>query len=165
VLDFGCGDGAVAAKLAATSAHLTGVDRSEVALDRAREAHPELAFERSLPDGRLPFADSSFDEVVCLHVLQHVADTQLALSELRRVLVPGGMLAVALPWHGRVKNVITALSSFERHHDPLGPALRFYTARSQRELLGEFGFDVVELRGAGGLPLLRETLLALARRG
>jgi ubiquinone/menaquinone biosynthesis C-methylase UbiE len=98
-------------------------------------------------------------------VLQHVADTQLLLSEVRRVLVPAGLLAVAVPWHGRLKSALTALRSFERHHDPLEPVLRFYTPRSLRGLLEQLGFEQVELAARGGLPLARATLLAYARRG
>ena len=143
---------------------MTGVDPSPAALARARAAHPDLEFMAPAADGRLPFADGSFDVVTCVNVLQHVADTQWLLSEARRVLAPGGLLAVAVPFHGRLRNVLIALGSFERHYDPLAPELRFYTAKSLRSLLGEFGFDRVEVGAHGGAPLLRETLIALGRR-
>ena len=165
VLDLGCGDGQVAAELARAGARVSGTDPAPAALERARAAHPELDLQPPLSDGRLPFPDSAFELVVCLHVLQHVADTQLLLSEVRRVLVPGGLLAVAVPWHGRLKSALIALRSFERHHDPLEPVLRFYSPRSLRGLLEQLGFEQVELTARGGLPLARRTLLARARRG
>jgi SAM-dependent methyltransferase len=46
---------------------------------------------------KLDFADSSFDSVLCSHVLEHVPDEAAALAELRRVLRPGGWAAVMLP--------------------------------------------------------------------
>jgi ubiquinone/menaquinone biosynthesis C-methylase UbiE len=165
VLDLGCGDGALAARLAAQGADVTGLDPSHEALARARRQYPALRLATPDVGGTLPFADNSFEAVVCMNVLQHVADTQLLLSEARRVLVPGGHLAVAVPWHGIVKNGVIALGSFERHHDPLEPVLRFYTARSLRGVLTQLGFDEISTRGAGGLPLNRETLLARAHRG
>jgi hypothetical protein len=61
--------------------------------------------------------------------------------------------------------MVIALGSFERHHDPLEPVLRFYTARSLGRLLSDFGFEDVRVSGAGGIPLMRRTLLARARRG
>jgi ubiquinone/menaquinone biosynthesis C-methylase UbiE len=163
VLDLGCGDGRITAELGQAGARATGVDPSSVAIERARAAHPELEFAEAAAD--LPFADASFDAVVCLHVLQHVADTQRLMSEARRVLAPGGQLAIAVPFHGVFKNLLVALRSFERHHDPLEPVLRFYTKRSLAGLLRDFGFEQVRMTAAGGLPLLRETLLAQARRG
>src|SRR5437870_3972474 len=109
VLDLGCGDGRVAARLAAAGAEVTGVDPSAVALERARAAHPELTFLPPGAGGRLPLDDASFDAVVCIDVLQHVADTQLLMSETRRVLRAGGLLAAAVPFHGRAKNLALAL--------------------------------------------------------
>jgi ubiquinone/menaquinone biosynthesis C-methylase UbiE len=165
VLDLGCGDGRYAAKLAAAGCAVTGIDPSHEALERAKGAHPELELAAPRDDGTLPLDDSSFEAVVCINVLEHVADTQLLLSEARRVLTPGGRLVVAVPWHGRLKNVAIAISSFERHYNPLQPVLRFYTSRSLRTLLKELGFEQVRLKGSGGLPFARETLLAEAKRG
>jgi 2-polyprenyl-6-hydroxyphenyl methylase/3-demethylubiquinone-9 3-methyltransferase len=135
-----------------------------VALGRARRDHPELELVEIAADGRLPFPDSSFDAATCIHVLEHVGDTQTVLSEARRVLVPNGLLAVSVPYHGRVKNLAIALGSFERHYDPLEPVLRFYTRRSLAGLLGAFGFTEIEVEARGGRPLLRETLVARGRR-
>ena len=165
VLDLGCGDGRVTAELARAGAQVTGVDPSRVAIERARKTHRELDYLVVSADEGLPFADVSFDAVVCLNVLEHVVDTQRLVSEARRVLVPGGILSIAVPFHGVFKNVFVALHSFERHHDPLEPVLRFYTKRSLARLLRDFGFEHTWLRAAGGLPLLRETLLAQAQRG
>jgi SAM-dependent methyltransferase len=143
---------------------VTGTDPSHVALERARAAHPDIAFEPPARDGSLPFADGSFDGVVCLNVLEHVADTQRLMSEARRVLVPGGAIAIAVPNHDRVQRTWTALTSFERNYDPLEPILRFYTRRSLATLLAQFGYGDLVLVAAGGLPLFRRTLLARARR-
>jgi SAM-dependent methyltransferase len=164
VLDLGCGDGRLAGELAAGGAEVSGTDPSEVALERARAANPGIGFSRVEPDGRLPFDDGAFDGVACVHVLEHVADTQALMSEARRVLRPGGAIAVTVPFHGRLKSLLIALGSFESHYDPLEPVLRFYTRRSLTHLLDLFGFEDVRSRGAGGPPLLRETLLAGARR-
>ena len=164
VLDVGSGDGAFAARLASAGAVVTGLDPSPIALERARSAHPEMDWVAPEGDGRLPFADASFDVVTLVSVLQHVADTQSLLSEVRRVLVADGLLVVAVPFHGRLKNTLVALGSFERHFDPLEPVLRFYTAGSLRALLRDFGFERIEVSGRGGPPLLRETLVGTGRR-
>jgi len=164
-LDLGCGDGAITAELAKDGVRVTGVDISPVAIERARAAHPQIEFEKAARDEPLPFGDATFDAVVCLNVLEHVEGTQHFLSEARRVLAPAGVLGLTVPFHGVLKNVLVALRSFERHHDPLEPVLRFYTRRSLTSLLEQFGFEQVQVTAAGGLPYLRDMLLARARRG
>jgi 2-polyprenyl-6-hydroxyphenyl methylase/3-demethylubiquinone-9 3-methyltransferase len=164
VLDLGCGDGRVAGELARRGFRVTGTDPSSVALERARAAHPEVAFEPPTADGSLPFADGSFDAVVCLNVLEHVADTQRLMSEARRVLAPAGRLAIAVPHNGRLQGAWRALTAFERHHEPLEPTLRFYTRRSLAALLGDFGYGEVEFAAAGGFAPFRRSILARARR-
>ena len=47
----------------------------------------------------LPFPENTFDSVVCLEVLEHVAETHKALSEITRVLKPGGIFMVSAPQH------------------------------------------------------------------
>jgi len=163
VLDLGCGDGVLTAALAGAGADPVGAEIAEGALRRARERHPGPRYELVPPHGPLPFADHAFDVVWASEVIEHVADTERWLGEVRRVLRRGGRLLLTTPYHGRVKNLAIAATRFEAHADPRGQHLRFYTRRSLREVLDAFGFEAIELRTAGGPPLLRETLLAAAR--
>lgn len=164
VLDLGCGAGAFTAALAAAGARPVGADVAEAAVRRAREREPGLDFRLVPTDGPLPFADAEFDAVWASEVIEHVADTGGWLSEVRRVLRPGGLLLLTTPYHGRLKGALLALARFELHFDPRGGHLRYYTRRSLSELLEDFGFVDVGLTTAGGPPLLRRTLLARARR-
>jgi SAM-dependent methyltransferase len=164
LLDLGCGDGVLAGRLAEQGAVVTGVDPSPTAIARARAAHPDMTWALPAGDGRLALPDASFDVVTCVDVLQHVGDTQALMSEVHRVLVSGGLFVAAVPYHGRVQGALRALTSFERHFDPLEPVVRFYTPRSLRALLEAFAFEDVETETAGGPPLLRRTLVGLGRR-
>jgi SAM-dependent methyltransferase len=145
-LDLGCGDGRLATELDA--GELTAADVSAVALDRARRRLPHARLVELEPDAPLPLEDGAFDLVLCAEVLEHVRDVQLLLSEIRRVLRPGGTLALTTPAHLPVG----------RRPDPLSPHIRFFTRRSLRTLLDELGFDVRSLRRRSG------TLLVLASR-
>ncbi len=103
VLDVGCGPGNHLAALSAGKPKLlVGVDIDERFLTIGRSKideliTPSLTFPSlicaSLPT--LPFADSTFDLVTCFLVMPHVPDDKEALSELARVLKPGGMLAIS----------------------------------------------------------------------
>ena len=160
-LDLGCGDGAFTGELAAAVAEVVGVDVAEAALRRARARHPSIEFRRVEFDGPLPFDDNSFELVWSSEVIEHVADTARWLSEIRRVLAPGGRLALTTPNHGRAA---IALRGLERYSEPLGDHLHLYTRRSLTELLHEFGFAPVTVRTAAGAPGLRRLLLACAIR-
>ena len=161
VLDLGCGDGSFTAALAPNVAEVVGAEVAEAAVRRARRRHPALAFELVPLDGPLPFADGAFDLVWSTEVIEHVADTACWLSEVRRVLAPAGRLLLTTPNHGRLR---LALAGIERYSEPLGDHLHLYSRRSLEQVLAEFGFAQIELRAAGGPPLMRRLLLARATR-
>ena len=70
-------------------------------------------------DGTIPLGHHAVDLVWCSEVLEHAADAAALLHEARRVLKPGGRLLVTVPYHGRVKDVLIALTRFDA---PLRPA-------------------------------------------
>jgi len=94
VLDLGCAGGFMAEALAARGAHVTGIDPASEAIDAAR-AHARASGLRIGYDvgvgEALPYDDAGFDAVVCVDVLEHVTDLHKVLSEVTRVLRPGGM--------------------------------------------------------------------------
>lgn len=145
-LDIGCGDGRLTAELRAE--RITAADVSQVALDRAAPLLPQATLVHLESDAPLPLPDNQFDLVLCAETLEHVRDVQMLLSEARRVLKPGGRLAVTTPvtrrWHAP--------------EHPFSPHIRSFTKRTLREVLGATGFDVVRLERRRG------TLLAEARR-
>jgi ubiquinone/menaquinone biosynthesis C-methylase UbiE len=156
VLDLGCGEGDFAAALAEAGLEVTAADVAERALARARARHGGLHCELVPPHGPFPWPDGAFDVVWASEVIEHVADTARWLSEVRRVLASGGRLLLTTPDHGRGRRLALALRGFERHFDPRGDHLRFYTRRSLDALLRDLGFGDVRIRRGGGL-LLAET--------
>jgi 2-polyprenyl-6-hydroxyphenyl methylase/3-demethylubiquinone-9 3-methyltransferase len=90
VLDAGCGGGLVAHELAAAGAEVVGVDRSLGSLGVARRATPARFHPAQARLERLPFPDASFDAVVAADVLEHLPDLPACVTELARVLHPGG---------------------------------------------------------------------------
>jgi len=76
-------------------ATVTGIELSPAMLERARQRASELGRQAELLEGdaqALPFADNSFDTVVCALSLCSIPDPATAISEMKRVLVPGGRL-------------------------------------------------------------------------
>jgi SAM-dependent methyltransferase len=157
VLDLGSGAGDFTAEIATVAPQVVGVEVAEAAVARATARHPELDFRLAPIGGPLPLEDSAFDLVWASEVIEHVADTARWLSEVRRVLAPGGRLLVTTPSHGRLR---VAVAGIERFSEPLGDHLHLYSSRSLRRTLEELGFARVSVRAAGGPPLFRRVLLA-----
>ncbi|QLQ82678.1 hypothetical protein HG537_0H04410 [Torulaspora globosa] len=109
ILDVGCGPGTITTGFAKLAPHgaIIGVDISEEVLEKARKLAASAAIPASGPGSvafelgnvceTLPFPDDHFDVVFCSQVLGHfpsVDQVVHALIEMRRVLKPGGLLAV-----------------------------------------------------------------------
>ena len=90
ILDLGCGAGSLKTQLAGMNVFGADVDSAELAQNREL---PSACAESH----RLPFADQSFDLVVCHHSMEHFGDPASVILEIRRVLKPGGRLFVSVP--------------------------------------------------------------------
>ncbi|MCX2780030.1 class I SAM-dependent methyltransferase [Microbulbifer thermotolerans] len=107
VLDLGCGEGRHAIHLWLSDAvDVVGVDLNftdvRTACDRARpfaeNATPPGRLLLGVADGQqLPFADNTFDVVICSEVLEHIEDYRGLLAEIDRVLKPAGVFSASVP--------------------------------------------------------------------
>ena len=94
VLDLGCAGGFMAEAMHDRGARVSGIDPAADAIAAARrhasETGREIAYDVGVGEA-LPYADEAFDVVVCVDVLEHVESVPQVLSEIRRVLRPGGV--------------------------------------------------------------------------
>lgn len=95
VLDVGAGRGAVARAALDRGCVVTATDASQGMVDRLAADFPQVTAAR-MDAGRLAFPDASFDLVTAGFVVQVLDDPALALAEARRVLAPGGTVAMSL---------------------------------------------------------------------
>jgi ubiquinone/menaquinone biosynthesis C-methylase UbiE len=115
ILDVGCGHGRSLSELAsrASMGHVVGADPSalmvEIASQRNRPLIEADRIEVALATVEaLPFADATFDKVLCVHVLYFWKDLDVSLREIARVVKPGGRLGLLF----RTKSNPAAVASF-----------------------------------------------------
>jgi ubiquinone/menaquinone biosynthesis C-methylase UbiE len=171
LLDVCCGTGVVTVAAAGRGADARGVDFSTAMLGEARRAHAQLRFDEGDAEA-LPYADGSFEAVVSNFGIHHIAHSDRAMAEARRVLRPGGRLAIT-NWAAPAENIAWRLlfDAIRAHGDlqaanapPSGGNLQ--TPEAALRLLEAAGFTECQARiirrdWLVGAP--RDLLTALAR--
>lgn len=110
-LDAGCGDGRHLVAVGGRAGRLTGLDISERILATAREALEAEGLEADLRQGNLealPFPDADFDVVLCTQVIEHLLAPERGVTELARVLRPGGRLVLTTDNSRTLSRVLNA---------------------------------------------------------
>lgn len=158
LLDLGCGEGRHTLSAALTAPiHAVGLDMSRRDLTTARnrcgdfESLTKTENAPSLIEGdgaRLPFADATFDRIICSEVLEHIHDYETFLREIRRVIKPGGLFAASVPsffpeW------VCWKLS--DAYHEVEGGHVRIFNARALERSISDLGFKRFESHRAHAL--------------
>jgi SAM-dependent methyltransferase len=151
VLDMGCGAGRHAFEMYRRGADVLALDMDADELATVSEWFAAMREEGSVPAGAeadvkqgdaldLPFPDGEFDRVVAAEVLEHIPDDNRAISELVRVLRPGGTIAVTVPrW--LPEKVCWALS--DEYHEVEGGHVRIYTGTELVAKLERAGLRLV----------------------
>jgi 2-polyprenyl-3-methyl-5-hydroxy-6-metoxy-1,4-benzoquinol methylase len=98
MINVGCGEGDIDRQLRERSDHLVSCDLNGGDVEHARVLNAGGAVAYAIADAqRLPFADASFDVVCCLEVIEHVADPQVCLRELARIVRAEGHVVLSCP--------------------------------------------------------------------
>ncbi len=123
---------------------LTGLDLTPEMLEIARQRAREIGRDVTLKEGdahSLPFADGSFDTVVCTYSLCGIPDPNRALSEMKRVLRPGGKLVLVDHIVSTSRVVLGVQKFIELFSIPLGGE---HMTRRPLQNAAAVGFNIVE---------------------
>ena len=166
VVDFGCGNGEIIKQMQQIndSARYIGLDVSATALEAAGAALDGVELHRIEDGGRVPLPDGAADFVFSSEVIEHIYDTENAFREMARVLRPGGRLLLTTPYHGLLKNLLILLRGFDRHFDPAGPHIRFFTKRSLFAALRNAGLQATSHGYYGRIYPLSHSIYVVAEK-
>ena len=158
VLDLGCGEGRhVIASYLEQDITVIGVDLSFHDLQSSVEKiapfidhskQEKQCYFSCASALQLPFADNSFDKVICSEVLEHIPDYEAALAEIQRILKPSGLFCVSVPrfwpewicWHYS-----------DAYHENEGGHLRIFLASQLRRKIEAQGFSCYKKHWAHAL--------------
>jgi SAM-dependent methyltransferase len=154
ILDVGCGTGGMSVLLKEYG-RVNGVDASELAIGFSARRRIATLERAALP--WLPFAPAVFDLVTAFDVLyhRHIADDEVALAEIARVLKPGGRLIIT----------DSALGALRSAHDVALQAARRYSTAEMSAKLRRAGFSVQRMSYANFLIFPAAAAWRLLRRG
>ncbi len=180
ILDVGCADGYLLAPFCAHH-QITGVDVSNQFAAHALKAGFVAHQIKDLSADRLDLEDQSFDAVFCGQTIEHVIDSDWLLSELNRILKPGGSLMITTP---NVRSVHSLVRWLMNESPAFGAKyrsghVRDWTTRLLRRAIENNGFEVERFLGVefwlpGGsdalssvfkfLPSLSTAMMAVAHK-
>jgi 2-polyprenyl-6-hydroxyphenyl methylase/3-demethylubiquinone-9 3-methyltransferase len=170
-LDVGCGGGFLSEELSRLGLSVTGVDPSGESIGVAREhaAQGGLSIDYRVSCGeKLPFADESFDMVFCCDVLEHVSDLGRVVSEISRVLRPGGIFFFDTINRTMISRIVViyftqecGLTAFGRGDDHLWSM--FIKPAELRVLMSRNAMIIADLKGIAPRRMKPSHLLELYR--
>jgi 2-polyprenyl-3-methyl-5-hydroxy-6-metoxy-1,4-benzoquinol methylase len=168
VLDAGCGNGNLTARLAAGGFEMTGFDASPSGVAHAQMAHPSIRFEvASAYDDLQGRFGNEFDACVSVEVIEHLYSPLSFVQRVFEVLRPGGLFVLSTPYHGYLKNLVLAVSGrTDAHYTALweGGHIKFWSRATLTELLERGGFKVIRIQGAGRATWLWKSMIVTARK-
>jgi SAM-dependent methyltransferase len=162
ILEIGAGPSNPTSDWLGTRGTLTGVD-----VDPDVRGNRALARAEVYDGGRLPFDDATFDACASNYVVEHVPDPALHLSEVRRVLVPGGAYALRTPNRFHYVALVSSLTPHWFHvlvanrlrnlpaesHDPYPTVYRMNSRGAVAGAARAAGLDVETLRSVEKEPM------------
>ena len=163
VLEMGCATGETCYVVSQTGARVAGCDLSAEAIRLARSRYPRLDFRVGSAE-EIPFPDHSFDVILAFELIEHLSSPTKFISQVRRLIKPGGILVLTTPnadcgkrvgWH----RWTGFLTSFEH--------LYFFSPRSLNRILSQQGLSILcsYSRGSGRVrPSSVRRLQSILRR-
>jgi len=166
IVDFGCGNGRVIQEMKKinSQAEYIGLDVSEMALKSAAAILPDCKFYKIEDGGNLPLENNFVDFVFSSEVIEHIYDTENAFSEISRILKPGGKLLLTTPYHGLSKNLLIVLFAFDKHFNPTGLHIRFFSKKMLFNFLEKYGFKIVKYGYYGRFFPISHSIYVLAKK-
>lgn len=170
ICELGCGSGWICHRLAERGYKVLGVDLSKSGIRTAQSVTIEGShFLVESIDAELAERiglNSPFDLVLSNDVIEHLYRPADLLEAAKGMLIPGGSLIIATPYHGYLKNLaIVGLGKTDQHFDPLwdGGHIKFFSPATLTQLLEKSGFTIERFEYVGRFYAFWKSMICIAR--
>jgi 2-polyprenyl-3-methyl-5-hydroxy-6-metoxy-1,4-benzoquinol methylase len=147
---------------------VVGVDLSREGIELARSANPTVRYEvASVYDDLSSIEPLGWNIVLASEVIEHLFDPPRFLNNVHGLLNPGGHLILTTPYHGFLKNLaVSVINGWDRHFTVarVGGHIKFFSARTLKEMLQAAGFIRPVFKNAGRLPFLWKSMVCRVER-
>jgi 2-polyprenyl-3-methyl-5-hydroxy-6-metoxy-1,4-benzoquinol methylase len=148
VLDAGAGDGTFLNFLLDKHKEIdeaVALELSEEAIEIGKKKFPKMEFKQGSLES-IPFSENYFDTVFTIEVLEHLLDTDQCLSEIYRVLKPGGFFCATTTDFNLLKRVVIAIFFWNRFFYPNNPHIIFFTKKTLVDICKKHGFKLIDYK-------------------
>jgi ubiquinone/menaquinone biosynthesis C-methylase UbiE len=165
VLDAGCGAGHYTFHLSEIGCRAIGIDRSQILISKAlgkskrQNTNSKSGF-ITAEISSLPFASDFFEFIICLNVIEFILEPENALSELKRVLMPQGVLILGVCNKNSIWGLIRRIGEPFKKRDPFFSG-HFFSKNELKDLILRVGLELERIDEAIYFPPISHLGLAL----
>lgn len=163
ILDLGCGNGALTAKMANMGFNIVGCDASESGIKLAQSAYPAVKFfKHDLFTLLTKEHHEKYDAVISIEVIEHLPLPRKLIENALFSLKPNGLLILTTPYHGYLKNLAIAfLNGFDKHWHPCRDYghIKFFSKNTITQLLNEFPVEHINIETVGRVPVVGKSMV------
>ncbi len=166
IVDFGCGNGKILGEIKKINpkAKLIGLDVSEAALEQAKKDLPDVEFYKISDGEKFPLNNEIVDFIFSSEVIEHIYDTENAFMEIARILRPSSKILLTTPYHCFIKNLLITIFAFNKHFNPTGAHIRFFSKKTLLNLLNKNGLKAVKIGYYGRIYPISHSIFVLAEK-
>ncbi len=156
VMDIGCSYGMMLLYCNKNNSETEfyGIDILQESLNKASSIGYKSVLLQDIRNRPFPYKDNFFDVIICSHILEHLEKPGDLLEELKRVMVPGGVLLAGAPvgllpgilWRRHITPLYNKRKTVEESLKRFGH-VTFFTLPNLKKLLANYGFVAEEARG------------------
>jgi SAM-dependent methyltransferase len=167
ILDCGCGNGSLTAKISRLGFNMMAIDASEDGIALASEAYPNIRFEVYSVYDDLRRIMAKAEVVMAIEVIEHLYRPKLFCENVQKILRPGGLFILSTPYHGYWKNLaLSLLNRWDQHFnvDREGGHIKFFSPKTLAHLLTGCGFGNITFHNVGRVPWLWKSMVVRAEK-